>query len=88
MALILIILSLINSFIDSDRLIYRTCVYVCAAIGITNALDISGITIPLITNLVKTFPFYDSMLGWIVPTAVCFGATYLYYLLVAKKDNY
>lgn len=87
-AIILIILSLTNSFIDSNRLIYRTCVYVCAIVGIINALDISGMNIPLITDIVKTFPFYDSMLGWIVPTAVCFAITYLYYLLFAKKDNY
>lgn len=87
-AIILIILSLINKMIDSNRGIYRTCVYVCTFIGIVNALDITGIKIPFITETISHFPFYSSMLGWIVPTAICFAISYILYLLIGKKDNY
>lgn len=87
-AIILIILSLINKMIDSNRGIYRICVYVCAFIGVVNAFDIAGFNIPVITDLVSQFPFYKSMLGWIVPTAVCFAVSYVLYLLIGKKDNY
>lgn len=86
-AIMLIILSLINPLIDSSKLIYRTCVYVCVVVGTINGLDIAGVSVPLVTNLVKAMPFYDSILGWIVPSAVAFAVTYILHLVLEKREN-
>ncbi|MBR8463673.1 branched-chain amino acid transport system II carrier protein [Campylobacter sp. faydin G-24] len=86
-AIILVILSLINHLIDSNKIIYRACVYTCVIIGIVNGLDIIGVNIPLLTNFIKTFPFYDSMLGWIVPSIVAFALSYVYYFVLDKKEG-
>ncbi|MGB2553856.1 branched-chain amino acid transport system II carrier protein, partial [Campylobacter sp. MOP51] len=76
-AIILIILSLINPLIDSSKLVYRSCVYTCVVVGVVNGLDIIGLSIPLLTPFVKTMPFYDAMLGWIVPSLVMFAVSYI-----------
>ena len=86
-AIMLIILSLINPLIDSSKLVYRSCVYVCVVVGTINGLDIVGVSVPLVTSLVKKMPFYDSMLGWIVPSAVAFAATYILHLVLEKREN-
>ncbi|MGP1561515.1 MAG: branched-chain amino acid transport system II carrier protein [Helicobacteraceae bacterium] len=87
-AIILIILSLINSIIDGSRLIYRACVYVSVFVGTINALDILKLEIPVVTPFVKALPFYDAMLGWIVPTLIAFVFSYMLSLIYVKKSNY
>lgn len=86
-SIMLIILSLINPWIDSSKLIYRACVYVCVVEGVINGLDILGISVPLVTFIVKKMPFYDSMLGWIVPSTVTFAVTYVLHLIFEKRDD-
>ena len=86
-AIMLIILSLINPLIDSSKLVYRACVYVCVVVGVVNGLDIIGVSVPLVTPFVKMMPFYDSMLGWIVPSTVTFALTYVLHLVLEKSEN-
>ena len=86
-SIMLIILSLINPWIDSSKLIYRVCVYVCVVEGVINGLDILGISVPLVTSFVKMMPFYDSMLGWIVPSTLTFAVTYVLHLIFEKRDD-
>ena len=86
-SIMLIILSLINPWIDSSKLIYRACVYVCVVEGVINGLDILGISVPLVTFIVKKMPFYDSMLGWIVPSTLTFAVTYVLHLIFEKRDD-
>ncbi|MDO5046674.1 branched-chain amino acid transport system II carrier protein [Campylobacter sp.] len=86
-SIILIILSLINPIIDSSKLVYRCCVYTCVVIGVVNGLDIIGLSIPLLTDFVKTMPFYDSMLGWVVPSIVVFVVSYVVYLMFKKREG-
>lgn len=84
--IILIILGLLNSFIDSSKLIYRSCVYLAAIIGVVNSLDITcQISIPFLTDLLKSLPFYDQSLGWIVPEISCFLITYVIFILSKKS---
>ena len=87
-AIVLVILSLINKIVDSSRIVYRVCVYVAAFVGVVNALDIAGFKIPFVTENIAKLPFYESMLGWIVPVAIGFVVSYIFYLAIQKKDNY
>ncbi|MGP1486152.1 MAG: branched-chain amino acid transport system II carrier protein [Campylobacter sp.] len=87
-SIILIILSLINPLIKSSKIVYRSCVYVSAFIGTVNGLDIAGLQIWFVTDLVKSFPLYDSMLGWVVPSLVAFVISYILYLFFDKKVSY
>ncbi|MDA3046308.1 branched-chain amino acid transport system II carrier protein [Campylobacter sp. VBCF_06 NA8] len=84
-AIMLIILSLIDPLIDTSKLVYRACVYASFAVGIVNGLDVLKIKIPGITNWVSSFPFYDAMLGWIVPSVVAFVISFLIHILTKKS---
>jgi len=84
-AIVLVFLAFIDHLIDSNRLIYRACVYVAGFIGIVNAFDISKISL---IAAVKNLPFYENMLGWLFPVIFVFIVTYFIYLLCNKKDNY
>lgn len=86
-AIVLILLSLINSFIDQSQLIYRSCVYLTAFIGVINALDYAGLKLGFVTSAVQKLPFYDQMLGWVVPAAVCFIVTYILHFAMAKSTR-
>ena len=86
-SIMLIILSLINPWIDSSKLIYRACVYVCVVEGVINGLDILGISVPLVTSFGKMMPFYDSMLGWIVPSTLTIAVAYVLHLVFEKRGD-
>lgn len=83
-SIVLIILSLINGFIDSSKLIYSTCVYVTFIIGLIYSLDEIKINIPIATDIIKFLPFYNVGLMWIMPAIVCFGVTYIIFILRKK----
>ena len=87
-AIVLVILSLINKIVDSSRIVYRVCVYVAAFVGVVNALDNAGFKIAFVTENIAKLPFYEAMLGWIVPVAIGFIVSYIFYLAIQKKDNY
>ncbi|KAB0580568.1 branched-chain amino acid transport system II carrier protein [Campylobacter sputorum subsp. sputorum] len=84
--IVLIILALINNFINSSKLIYRTCVYVAVIMGIVNGFDAAGIKIPMISEVFAKIPFYDIGLGWIIPEILCLMITYIIHLF-RKKDG-
>ncbi len=83
--IMLIILGLFDSFIESSRLIYRSCIYLVAFLGIINGLDVAHITVPYVSSLVHKLPLYDTGLGWVIPEIVCFMATYLIFILRKNK---
>lgn len=85
-AIILIILSLIDNIIEQSKLIYRACVYLCAFIGVLNGLDGSNISIPLFTGLVRKLPFYDQMLGWVIPSIIVFCITFMIRFILKRKN--
>lgn len=82
--IVLIILALVNNFINSSKLVYRTCVYVAVVIGIVNGFDTAGIKLPLVSELFAKIPFYDIGLGWIIPEIMCFMFTYVINLFRKK----
>lgn len=84
--IILIILALINNFINSSKLIYRSCVYIAVIIGIVNGFDAASISIPFVSDLFSKIPFYDIGLGWIIPEIICLMITYIIHLF-RKKDG-
>ncbi len=83
--IVLIVLGLINNFIDSSKLIYRSCVYLVTFLGILSGLDAAKISIPVISDLAHKLPLYDSGLSWILPEIICFIVTYI--IFVIRKPN-
>ena len=86
-AIVLTLLSLINSFIDASKLIYRSCVYLTCLLGTINALDYAGFSLGFVGDLVKMLPFYDQMLGWVLPAALCFILTYMLHFIMSKSTK-
>lgn len=78
--IMLIILGLIDSFILSSKIIYRSCIYLVCVIGIVNGLDVGGIKVPFLTNLISQIPLYDIQLGWVIPEIICFIITYVIFI--------
>lgn len=86
-AIVLVFLSLINPVINANRLIYRSCVYTAGIIGIIDALEQAGISIPVITDLAKKLPFYSQNLGWVLPVIFAFAISYIIYFIANDKDE-
>lgn len=84
-AIILIILALINNFLESSALIYRSCIYLAVIIGVVNALDSSGIAVPVLSDLFRKLPFYDEGLGFVIPEIACFALTYIIHIFRKKE---
>ncbi len=82
--IVLIVLGLANNFIESSRLIYRSCVYLVTFLGLMSGLDAAKISIPFISETIHKLPLYDSGLGWIIPEIVCFIVTYIIFTLRKK----
>lgn len=78
--IVLIILGLINNFIDGSKLIYATCAYTTSVIAIIQSVKFE---IPLLTNLVKSLPFYELEFAWLVPSIIGFIISYI--ISVLKK---
>lgn len=86
-SIMLIILALMNNYIESSKLIYRVCVYVTLIVSIVYSLENTGANIESLSNLFRFIPFYDIGLGWIIPALACFCVTYIIFIL-QKKGNY
>lgn len=84
-AIVLTLLSLMNVFIDSSRLIYRGCIYLTAIVGVVNALDIVDIKLGWLTSAVAALPFYELSLDWVVPAVACFIVSFIIHSLSAKR---
>lgn len=84
----LILLSLIDELIDASALVYKFCVYVAAAIGLASGLRAAGVSLGAMDALLDKLPFYQSMLGWIVPVSVAFGLSYILHIILSKNVRY
>lgn len=84
----LILLSLIDELIDASALVYKFCVYVAGVIGLASGLRAAGVSLGVVDGWLDGLPFYESMLGWIVPVAVAFGASYVLHIILAKNVRY
>lgn len=84
-AIILTILSFLNTIIDESKIVYCFCIYTAAFIGIVNALEMNQIIIPFVTEYIIKLPFYDDMLGWITPSATAFIISYLIHFIYRDK---
>lgn len=87
-AIVLIVLSLIDELISSSRAVYKSCVYVSGAIGISSGLDMAGFLPAWLKGLLLNLPFYELWLGWIVPVAISFALSYLYSMIFERDARY
>ncbi|AII15031.1 branched-chain amino acid transport system II carrier protein [Campylobacter iguaniorum] len=81
-SIVLIILSLIDHFIDSSKIVYRSCIYTTLVISLVHSLQESGL-LDYKFSVLNFLPFYDAGLGWIIPTLIAFCISYL--IFRAKK---
>ncbi len=70
-SIVLILFGLIDKLKDFT-LVYKITIYLTALQSILNALDLTGIQIPYLTNLFRALPFYDLGLGWVCLSALAF----------------
>lgn len=85
--IVLILLGLIDNFIDSSRLIYRSCIYVTLITGLLYSLGTIDGFLPnsFIEFSKKIMPFYSYGLGWVSWTIVTFCITFIIHNFSNKK---
>lgn len=86
LAIVLIILSLINNFIEGSKLIYSSLIYTSFIFSLIRTLDINGINLGFITKFSASFAFYDISLGWVIPTLIAFLISYILHMIIKKRD--
>ena len=77
--IVLILLALIDKFIDSSKMIYRTCVYITIVTSLIYSLGTVAKILPqALVNGVKGYlPLYDYGLGWVLITLLAFVITFI-----------
>lgn len=71
LALTLIVLSLLNDFLRSDKFTYRLTCYVVLFISLIGTFDRSfEFQIPLFTDIISYLPLYKAGLEWVIPAII------------------
>lgn len=85
--IVLVLLALIDHFIDSSKLVYRSCIYVTLVTGLIYSLGSVAKVLPEgFVNAAKTImPFYDYGLGWVLWVIVVFCVSYIIHAVLTKK---
>ena len=86
--IVLVLLALIDNFIDSSKLIYRACIYVTLVTGLIYSLGtVAGVLPQGFVELVKpAMPFYDYGLGWVLWAIVAFCVTYIIHTVLKFRQ--
>ncbi len=85
--IVLVLLALIDRFIDSSKLIYRACIYVTLVTGLIYSLGTVAGVLPagFVEAARAVMPFYDYGLGWVLWALVAFCVTYLIHIAFLRK---
>ena len=92
-AIVLIVLALLDKWLESHSLIYRSTVYVTAAISTISSLGMKaedgglGMEIPFLHSLVSKMPLFDFQLEWVLPVLVVLAVTYGIKLVAERRRN-
>lgn len=77
-AIMLIIMALLQEYLNFDRLTYQATIYITLLIAAIAVLKSVGIELEFIDNILSTLPFYNDGLEWILPSfVVLIGMTIL-----------
>ena len=77
-AIMLIIMALLQEYLNFDRLTYQATIYITLLIAAIAVLKSVGIELEFIDNILSTLPFYNDGLVWILPSfVVLIGMTIL-----------
>ncbi len=85
--IVLVVLALIDRFIESSKLIYRSCIYVTVVTGLIFSLGSQAKILPAgFVEVAKNFmPFYDYGLGWVLWAVVAFCVTFVIHTIGNKR---
>lgn len=77
-AIMLIIMALLQEYLNFNRLTYQATIYITLLIAAIAVLKSVGIELEFIDNILSTLPFYNDGLEWILPSfVVLIGMTIL-----------
>ncbi|MBP2024613.1 branched-chain amino acid transport system II carrier protein [Peptoniphilus stercorisuis] len=71
-AIALIAMSLLNKFIASDKLVYRSTVYIVLIISLVDGFKVLNLKLPVINDLFMNLPLASLNLGWVMPAIISF----------------
>ena len=70
-SIVLILLGLINKFIQCNKYVFKLCIYSTAVISVVYALD-QIISLGFISKIFSYIPMYNNGFGWVIVCAVMF----------------
>ena len=85
--IVLILLGLLDNFIDASRLVYRSCIYIALITGLAYSLGTINDFLPnsFIDFFKIIMPFYTYGLGWFCWVVVTFCITFIIHIVISKK---
>lgn len=69
-AIVLVLMALLQDVFHFNQMTYRATIYVTLFISIISAFHSAGMTLPILSDLVAIFPFYEEGLEWILPSLI------------------
>ncbi len=86
--IVLVLLALIDTLIDSSKLIYRSCIYITLVTGLIYSLGSVAKVLPqdFVEFVKPAMPFYDYGLGWVLWAIVAFCVTYIIHTVLKFRQ--
>lgn len=66
-SIVLILLGLTEKYFGYNKFTYRLICYTVTFIAVVESLQSVNLTLPFVTKLVSSLPFYSLSLGWVIP---------------------
>lgn len=86
-AIMLIVLAMLNRFINQSRVVYSLTILFTAIISILDALGQVDVQFGFVSTLLEKLPLYEQGLGWVIPAALGLGIGVVYELMFSKETS-
>lgn len=77
-AIMLIVLAMLNRFINESRVVYSLTILFTGVISVLDALEQVGVEFGFVSTLLEKLPLYSQGLGWLVPAVIGLSLGILY----------
>lgn len=77
LAIVLIVLSLLRPVIGESSLMYQLSIIFTGVFALYEGISSIGVSVPAVTSILQTSPFFEQGLGWVVPALIGGAAGYL-----------
>lgn len=85
-AIVLIILGLLNRFIENNKYVYKLCVYSTTVISVIYAID-QLVNLGILSDILSYIPLYDKGFGWVIICVTMFLIGLILSFFIRKENK-